>query len=93
MSKVQRELKLIIMEQICKNNYCKKKLQEYRESTSKLYDNIDSLEDDLKERDQFVQKVVKQRNNYQEEISLLKKKNCETHYRGEELLFLEHISS
>ena len=21
------------------------------------------------------------------------KKNCETHYRGEELLFLEHISS
>ena len=28
------------MEQLCKNSFCKKKLQEYRELTTKLYDDI-----------------------------------------------------
>ena len=38
------------MEQSCKNVYCKKKLNEYRELTSKQYDDIDALETDIKDR-------------------------------------------
>ena len=50
------------MENKCINSYCKKMLKEYRENNSKLYDEVYSLEDDLKEKDTFVQKVTRQRN-------------------------------
>ena len=61
----------------CKTGPCKKKLSEYRELTSKLYNEIDSLEDDLKDKDAFLQKVVKARNNLQEDNEKLKKRNVE----------------
>ena len=41
----------------------------------KQYDDIDSLETDLKVKDGFLQKIVKARNNLQEEIVQLKNKN------------------
>ena len=63
------------MEQLCKGGYCKPKLGEYRELTTKLYDDIYGLESDLKERDEFLQKVVKARNSLEMEVSDLKKKN------------------
>ena len=69
------------MEQSCSNSNCRKQLREYRESTSKLYGEIDSLEDDLKDRDDFSQKIIRQRNQLQEEVSFLKKRrivNCKT---------------
>ena len=63
------------MDQSCRNNYCKKKLTEYREFTSKLYDDIHSIENDIKEKDVFIHKIVKARNDYQKEVEVLKKKN------------------
>ena len=65
------------MGDICKIRQCKTKLSEYREMTSKLYDDIDSLETDIKDKDKFVQTVVKARNALQEEVSNLKKKNSD----------------
>ena len=42
------------MEGLCENSNCKKKLREYRELTGKLYDEVDKVEEDLKERDEFL---------------------------------------
>ena len=39
---------------ICKTIHCKKKLGEYRELTSKLYEDISSFEDDMKDKDDFL---------------------------------------
>ena len=50
---------------------------EYRELTSKLYDNIDGLEIDIKDKDSFLQTVVKTRNACQIEVANLKKMNSE----------------
>ena len=74
------------MEETCKNGYCRKKLSEYRESTSKLYDEIDSLESDMRDKDDFLQKVVKARNAHQNEVSELKKKNRDLVEENNELL-------
>ena len=65
------------MEQYCTSKSCRQKLSVYRESTSKQYETIDGLEDDIKEKDLFLQKVVQQRNQFQEEVHILKKKNSE----------------
>jgi chromosome segregation ATPase len=75
-----------IMEQLCKNGYCKRKLNEYRELTSKQYDDIDTLEMDIKDRDAFVQTLVKARNDYQSEVALLKKKNGDLIKENNDLL-------
>ena len=53
------------MEELCKARNCKKKLSEYRELNSKLYDDIYSLESDIKDKDDFLQKVIKARNALQ----------------------------
>ena len=37
----------------------KKKLKEYRESTKRLYNDVESLEDDIREKENCVQKVSK----------------------------------
>jgi chromosome segregation ATPase len=74
------------MEQLCKNGYCKSKLNEYRELTSKQYDDIDTLENDIKDKDAFVQTLVKARNDYQKEVVLLKKKNSEITKENNNLL-------
>ena len=63
------------MEKMCKTGYCRKKLSEYRELTTKQYDDIDSLETDIKDKDTFLQTVVKARNALQSDVSNLKKKN------------------
>ena len=62
---------------MCKNDYWRRKFKEYRELTMKQYDDIDSLENDVKEKDDFVQTIVRARNTYQQEASDLKKKNIE----------------
>ena len=49
------------MDQDCANNACKTKLREFREINGKLYDEIYSLEDDIKEKDAFAEKVVRQK--------------------------------
>ena len=64
------------MENLCKTGYCRKKLGEYRELTTKLYDDIDSLETDIKDKDTFLQTVVKARNALQNDIFNFKKKNA-----------------
>ena len=74
------------MEQICQNKNCKKKLTDYRELNRKLYDDIDSVESDLKERDDFVHKVVKARNDFQKEVEILKKKNSELMKDNDDLI-------
>ena len=74
------------MEKNCTNSYCKKMLKEYRESNSKLYDDIYSLEDDLKDKDTFAQNVTRQRNQSQEEVSVLKKKNTELTKENDDLI-------
>ena len=65
------------MEGLCENSNCKKKLREYRELTGKLYDEVDKVEKDLKERDEFLQQVIKARNNFKSEAKHLKKRNDE----------------
>ena len=60
---------------MCKNGYCRKKISEYRERTRKLYDDLDTLENDIKDKDDFVQHVVIARNSLQAEMSSLEKKN------------------
>ena len=65
------------MERFCENSNCKKKLREYRDLIGKLYDEIDSVENDLKERDEFLQQVIKARNNFKSEAKHLKKRNDE----------------
>ena len=62
------------MDQICHNSICKPKLKEYRELISKLYDDIYSCEDDLKDKDNFLQKVIIKRNEYSTVMLNLKKK-------------------
>ena len=46
----------------------KKKLGEYREFNGKLYDDVDSLEDDIREKDKFASKLSRDRNKLQEEL-------------------------
>ena len=60
------------MEKNCGNSY--KMLKEYRENNIKLYEEIDSVENDLKDTDTFAQKVVRQGNQLQEEMSFLKRR-------------------
>ena len=74
------------MDQICHNSICKTKLKEYRELTSKLYDDIESCEDDLKDKDNFLQKVIKKRNEYESEMVNLKKKLSMLNKEKDELL-------
>ena len=45
------------MEKSCTGSYYKKTLKEYRESTRKLYDTVDSLEDDRREKDEFARQI------------------------------------
>ena len=51
----------------------------------KQYDDIDSLETDLKDKDGFLQEIVKARNNLQEEIVQLKNKNSNLMKQNDEL--------
>ena len=65
----------VIMGRFCENSNCKKKLREHKYLIEKLYDEIDSVEKDLKERNDFLQKVIKERNDFKRETKHLKKTN------------------
>ena len=46
----------------------KKKVKEFREFNSKLHDDIDGLEEDIKAKDEFVTKLTRERNKLQAEL-------------------------
>ena len=52
----------------------KKKLDEYRQMNMKLYDDIADLETDIKEKDDFVNKIRKKRNDLENEVKFLMEK-------------------
>ena len=60
---------------MCENKQCRKKFREYIELNSKQVEEIYGLENDIKEKEEFVQKLVKARNEFQSEAYSLKKKN------------------
>ena len=64
------------MENICHISTCETRLKSYQKQIDKLNDEIVSLEDDLKERDDFLQTVVKGRNDLKKELRALKEKNA-----------------
>ena len=63
----------------CENKLCKIKGEEYR---NEIY----ALEDDIKDKDEFAQKVVRQRNAYKAEISILKTNLHELTKENEDLI-------
>ena len=63
------------MENICHLSTCETRLKSYQKQINKLNGEIASLEDDLKERDDFLQTVVKARNDLKKEVRVLKEKN------------------
>ena len=46
----------------------KKKVKEFREFNSKLHDDIDGLEEDIKAKDEFVTILTRERNKLQTEL-------------------------
>ena len=70
---------------MCKNANCKKKLAEYRDQTRKQYEDIDGLEDDIRDKDAFAQTLVKTKNDIQKELVLLKKQNVKLHKENSDL--------
>ena len=52
----------------------KQKLRDYREANSNLYSEIDDLESDVKEKDDFANKLAKKRNELENEVKHLSEK-------------------
>ena len=70
---------------MCKNANCKKKLAEYRDQPRKQYEDIDGLEDDIRDKDAFAQTLVKTKNDIQKELVLVKKQNDKLHKENSDL--------
>ena len=68
----------------------KKKLIEYRETNSKLYDDIADLEDDIKEKVDFANKLRKQRNDLEREVKYLNEK---VERKNDDILHMDFLSS
>ena len=66
------------MESKCDNSWCKKEERKYR---NEIY----ALKDDIRDKDEFAQKVVRQKNSYHAEISVLKKNVLDLTKKNEEL--------
>ena len=64
----------------------KKRLNEYRDANTKLYKDIDDLENDIRGKDEFAEKMVKARNDCQKEIRFLKKKNTELMQENDDIV-------
>ena len=64
----------------------KKKLREYREMNSKLYEDIADLEVDIKEKEDFTNKLRKQRNSLENEVNHL---NENIEKKNEDILQME----
>ena len=58
----------------CINSDCKQKLNDYRELTDKLKDDLDGFKEDMRDKDKFAQKLSKERNGYESEVVAFKKK-------------------
>lgn len=52
----------------------KKKLSEYRDFNSKLYDDIGMLEEDVKDKDSFITKLTRERNKLQNDVKFATEK-------------------
>ena len=74
------------MEQMCSSKNCKSKLSDYREMNRKLYNDLDAFEDDMRDKDVFLQKLSKERNGYQKEFDNLKKKYDELRKENDDLV-------
>ena len=59
----------------CKKEHCRTNFDEHAKLIRKLNDDIASLEVDIKEKDEFVHKIVKVKNDFQSEAFSLKQKN------------------
>ena len=64
----------------------KKKLREYREFNIKLYEDIADLEIDIKEKEDFTNKLRKQRNSLENEVKHL---NTKLEKKNEDILQME----
>ena len=73
------------MEKFCQSSNCQSKLKNYQSQVKKLNDEIAGLEDDFKERDDFLQTVVKGRNDLKKEARVLKEKNANITKENDEL--------
>ena len=49
----------------------RKKANHYRELTNKLQDDLDSLEEEIREKEHFTEKVVKEKNDFENEVKFL----------------------
>ena len=76
------------LKQVCENQ--KKKLRDYRELNSRLYEDIDALESDIKENDDFTNRLKKQRNDLENERKYLMKK---VEVKNEDIIQMEITSS
>jgi DNA repair exonuclease SbcCD ATPase subunit len=66
---VKHKKAAIDMKERC--SYQKKKLDEYREMNMKLYDDVADLETDIKEKDDFLNRLTKKRNDLENEVKHL----------------------
>ena len=74
------------MERFCHLSNCQTKLKNYQNQVNKLNAEIAGLEDDFKERDDFLQTVVKGRNDLKKEARVLKEKNANITKENDELI-------
>ena len=68
----------------------KKRLRDYREMNSKLYDDIAALEFDIKEKDDFINRLRKQRNDLENEVKHLIEK---VDIQNEDIIRMEFTSN
>ena len=76
------------LKEICENQ--KKKLEDYREMNIKLYEDIATLEVDIKEKEDFTNKLRKQRNSLENEVKNL---NTNIEKKNEDILQMEFYLS
>ena len=82
------------MERFCHLSNCQTKLKNYQNQVNKLNAEIAGLEDDFKERDDFLQTVVKGRNDLKKETQVLKEKNANISKENDELVSkIKHLEA
>ena len=74
------------MDMFCHSSNCQTRLKNYQDQVNKLNSEIAGLEDDFKERDDFLQTVVKGRNDLKKEARVLKEKNVNITKENDELV-------
>ena len=74
------------MDMFCHSSNCQTRLKNYQDQVNKLNSEIAGLEDDFKERDDFLRTVVKGRNDLKKEARVLKEKNVNITKENDELV-------